>query len=234
MVIVGVDERPIDIEDGDGHPHDVPRPAAISHASVPVARTGSCPVEMTTLALTLDDGPDAETTPRLLDLLAAHDAHATFFAMAGRATAHPGLIARMLEEGHTVGVHCVEHVRHSDGDADAIGRDADRALTALRGLGAQPGLWRTPWGDLAPFSHDLAQERGLQIVGWDVDTHDWRGDHADAMLAATRPGLRSGAIILAHDGVGPGARRTDTSETVRYAEQLLAYASASGLKLEAL
>ncbi len=189
---------------------------------------------MTTFALTLDDGPDAEITPRLLDLFAAHDAHVTFFPMAGRAAAHPGLIARMLEEGHSVGVHCVAHVRHSGCDAGAIGRDTDRALTALRGLGARPVLWRTPWGDLAPFSHDLAQERGLRIIGWDVDTHDWRGDDAEAMLAATRPGLQPGAIILAHDGVGPGARRTDTSETVRYAEQLLAYASASGLKLEAL
>lgn len=189
---------------------------------------------MTTLALTLDDGPDAETTPRLLDLLAAHHAHATFFPMAERAAANPGLITRMLEEGHAVGVHCVAHVRHSDCQADSIRRDTDRALTALRGLGARPALWRTPWGDLAPFSHEVAQERGLEIVGWDVDTHDWRGDDADAMLAATRPGLQAGAIILAHDGVGPGARRTDTSETVRYAEQLLAYASASGLALEAL
>ena len=189
---------------------------------------------MTTLALTLDDGPDAETTPRLLDLFAAHHAHATFFPMAERAAAHPGLIARMLEEGHAVGVHCVAHVRHSDCDADAIRRDADRALRALRGLGARPALWRTPWGDLAPFSHDVARERGLEIVGWDADTHDWRGDDADAMLAVTRPGLKPGAIILAHDGIGPGARRTDTSETVRYAEQLLAYASASGLTLEAL
>ncbi len=189
---------------------------------------------MTTLALTLDDGPDAETTPRLLDLFAAHDAQATFFPMAERAAAHPELIARMLDEGHTVGVHCVAHVRHSACDADGIGRDADRALTALRGLGARPALWRTPWGDLAPFSHAVARERGLRIVGWDVDTHDWRGDDAEAMLAATRPGLRSKAIILAHDGIGPGARRTDAAETVRYTELLLAYARASGLRLEAL
>lgn len=189
---------------------------------------------MTTLALTLDDGPDAETTPLLLDLLAAHNAHATFFPMAERAAGNPKLIARMIDEGHTVGVHCVAHVRHSECDADRIRCDTDRALTALRGLGARPALWRTPWGDLAPFSHEVADERGLRIVGWDVDTHDWRGDDADAMFVATRPGLRPGAVILAHDGVGPGARRTVTSETVRYAELLLAHARGCGLTLEAL
>ncbi|MDQ2897745.1 MAG: polysaccharide deacetylase family protein [Actinomycetota bacterium] len=189
---------------------------------------------MTTLALTLDDGPDAETTPALLDLLAAHQAHATFFPMAERAAAHPGLIARMVNDGHSVGVHCVAHVRHSESDAAAIRRDTDRALTALRGLGANPVLWRTPWGDTAPFSHEVARERGLRIVGWDVDTHDWRGDRAEAMLAATRPALGPGAVILAHDGVGPGARRTDAAQTVRYAEQLIAYVCRSGLRLEAL
>ncbi len=189
---------------------------------------------MSTLALTLDDGPDAETTPALLDLFASHRAHATFFPMAERAAAQPELIARMVREGHTVGVHCVAHVRHSECDAAAIRRDTDRALTALCALGAHPVLWRTPWGDLAPFSQAIAEERGLRIVGWDVDTHDWRGDGAEAMIAATRPGLCPGAVILAHDGLGPGARRTDTSETVRYAEQLLSYARQSGLTLEAL
>jgi peptidoglycan/xylan/chitin deacetylase (PgdA/CDA1 family) len=189
---------------------------------------------MTTLALTLDDGPDAETTSALLDLFLTYQAHATFFPMAERAAARPDLIARMVSEGHTVGVHCVAHVRHSECEADAIRRDTDRALTGLRGLGADPMLWRTPWGDTAPFSHDIARERGLRIVGWDVDTHDWRGDRAEAMLAATRPVLGPGTVILAHDGVGPGARRTDASETVRYAEQLITLASRSGLTLEAL
>jgi peptidoglycan/xylan/chitin deacetylase (PgdA/CDA1 family) len=202
---------------------------------VPGAKTGIPPVEMTTtLALTLDDGPDAQTTPALLDLFAAHQAHATFFPMAERAAAQPELIARMVREGHTVGVHCLAHVRHSECDADAVRRDTDRALTTLRGLGAHPVLWRTPWGDTAPFSHEVARERGLRIVGWDVDTHDWRGDDAEEMLAATQPGLGPGAVILAHDGIGPGARRTDASQTVRYAEQLIVYARGSGLALEAL
>ena len=189
---------------------------------------------MSTLALTLDDGPNAETTPALLDLLAVHRAHATFFPIAERAAAQPSLIARMLSESHTVGVHCVAHVRHSECDADAIRHDTDRALTTLRGLGANPVLWRTPWGVTAPFTHQIAEEHALRIVGWDVDTHDWRGDRAEAMLAATRAGLTRGAVILAHDGVGPGARRTEASETVRYAEQLITYASQSSLTLEAL
>lgn len=189
---------------------------------------------MAFLALTLDDGPDPEATPRLLDLFAAHDARVTFFPIAARAAAHPELITRMLAEGHGVGMHCSDHVRHSERDRTWVGTDADRALITLRALGARPALWRTPWGDLAPFSEEIAGERGLCIVGWDVDTHDWRGDRAPEMVAATRGDLRPGAIILAHDGIGPGARRTHPGETVRYAERLISHAHNAGLGLEAL
>jgi hypothetical protein len=66
------------------------------------------------VALTFDDGPDERVTPRLLDLLAQAGAKATFFPIAPRAAAQPGLIARMLAEGHTVGLHCDEHVRYSE------------------------------------------------------------------------------------------------------------------------
>ncbi|HET9102157.1 MAG TPA: polysaccharide deacetylase family protein [Solirubrobacteraceae bacterium] len=189
---------------------------------------------MSALALTLDDGPDAVTTPRLLDLLGAHGARATFFPMAERAAAHPELIARMLSEHHTVGVHCTAHERHSEHDAQWGRRDADRSLSVLTALGARPGLWRTPWGDRAPWTAQVAAERGLRLVGWDVDTHDWRGDTAAEMWTATCERLHPGAIVLAHDGIGPGARRRHGAETIAYAARLIAHADQHGLELEAL
>jgi len=62
----------------------------------------------------------------------------------------------------------------------------------------------------------VAQEYGLQLVGWTADSHDWRGDSAADMFAATRSGLRAGAIVLVHDGIGPGARRADARETLGF------------------
>ena len=64
---------------------------------------------MAALALTFDDGPDPVWTPRVLDALAACGARATFFPIAPRAERHPALIARMLADGHAVGLHCDEH-----------------------------------------------------------------------------------------------------------------------------
>ncbi len=186
------------------------------------------------LALTFDDGPDAVWTPRLLALLERLGARATFFPIAARAARAPALVRSILASGHAIGVHCHEHVRHTERDRRWLAADTDRALATLRELGAEPRLWRTPWGVTAPFTDAVASERGLRLVGWTLDTHDWRGDNAEAMLGATTAGLRPGAIVLAHDAVGPGARRSDPAQTVRYVELVAARARAAGMALEAL
>ncbi len=86
---------------------------------VPAGRTGPrnaglpCSATVASLALTFDDGPDPDWTPRLLDVLAGARARATFFPIAGRAAAQPQLIARMIDEGHGIGLHCDAHIRHS-------------------------------------------------------------------------------------------------------------------------
>ena len=118
-----------------------------------------------TLALTFDDGPDPVWTPRLLDLLSrAAGPGSTFFPIAPRAAAQPALIARMLAEGHAVGLHCDEHVRHSTRDIDWGRRDTARALARLSALGVRPSLWRTPWGDVAPWSE--AWPRARAAASW--------------------------------------------------------------------
>jgi peptidoglycan-N-acetylglucosamine deacetylase len=189
---------------------------------------------VTDLALTFDDGPDPACTPRLLDLLGEAGATATFFPIAPRAEQHPDLIHRMVSEGHAVGLHCDEHVRHCDRDREWGQADTARALKRLRGLGVSAAHWRTPWGVTADWTAAVAREHGLELVGWTVDTNDWRGHPADAMFAATHDQLVPGAIVLAHDGIGPGARRTDAAQTMAYVELAIEYARQRGLRLRAL
>jgi peptidoglycan/xylan/chitin deacetylase (PgdA/CDA1 family) len=169
-----------------------------------------------TVALTFDDGPDPVWTSKLLDLLQTLHARATFFPIASRAVAHPAIIERMLAEEHAVGLHCDQHVRHSERDAAWLEHDTDLALERLASVGVTPRLWRTPWGDTAPWSSQIARGRELRLVGWTADTHDWRGDSAPEMFEATRPALADGAIVLAHDGLGPGARRETVRTTLEY------------------
>jgi peptidoglycan-N-acetylglucosamine deacetylase len=186
---------------------------------------------MPILALTFDDGPDPEWTPRLLDVLCAAGARATFFPIASRAAAAPELIDQILFDGHEIGLHCDEHVRHSERSVGWGRRDTARALDLLRSVGVRPRLWRTPWGDTAAWSDQVARENQLRITGWTVDTHDWRGDRAEHMFRATRDALCDGAIVLAHDGIGPGARRADARQTIEYTARVAGHAATVGLSL---
>jgi peptidoglycan-N-acetylglucosamine deacetylase len=186
------------------------------------------------LALTFDDGPDPVWTPRLLDLLRALGAHATFFPIAARAAEHAAIIERICAEGHMIGLHCDQHVRHSERDVAWLERDTDAALRRLAELRVRPAFWRTPWGDTAPWSTQVARDRDLRLIGWTTDTQDWRGDSAAEMFEATREALTDGAIVLAHDGLGPGARRESPEATLDYVALVGAHAREHSLSLEAL
>jgi len=173
-------------------------------------------------ALTFDDGPDPVWTPRVLTCLGDEGAQATFFVMAVRAAAHPELVFRMRAEGHEVALHCVRHVRHSEIDERALRSDTHAGLRILGQLGVQPQHWRAPWGVTTATSRAVAADLGLELVRWDVDTHDWRGDSAAVMHTRIADEIRADSVVLMHDGLGPGARRSDCRETLRLVPALLA------------
>lgn len=184
--------------------------------------------------LTFDDGPDKRWTPAVLDALDAVGARATFFVIAPLAAAQPQLIARMQDAGHSVQLHCDEHVRHTyfeDGELEA---DTARALERLDALGVHPTCWRAPWGVTTPRTEDVAAAHGLRLVHWTADTEDWAGHTPTAMLDRVEAGVESGGIVLAHDGLGPGALRAGCAGTVALIAPLVALAHRRGLDCTAL
>ena len=179
--------------------------------------------------LTFDDGPDPVWTPAVLAALSGSFLRATFFVIAPRAAAHPHLVAAIRAAGHAVELHCYEHVRHTEVDRPTTEDDTRRALTTLADLGVRPRRWRTPWGVQAPWTQEIAAAHELELCGWDVDSHDWRGDGAEQMLAAVGPELHEGAVVLLHDGLGPGSPRQGCEETVRFTRLIAAEAVAGAL-----
>lgn len=178
--------------------------------------------------LTFDDGPNPTWTPMVLEALRRFRAKATFFVMAPLAVRFPRLIRHMTRAGHSVELHCAKHVRHTELTCSEIAADARSGLEDLGTLGMLPRLWRPPWGVVTPWTRAVAKDLGLELVSWTVDTHDWRGDTTSEMFANIRPDLRPGAVLLMHDGLGPGARRSGCGETVALIGKVIEQARSFG------
>lgn len=147
-------------------------------------------------ALTFDDGPDPESTPALLEILARHGARGTFFLVGKRAAKHPGLVARLLAEGHAIGNHSWDHPSLPRLSAAAVTGQLRRAAAAI---GRPLELMRPPYGDQSLASHLAARRLGYTVVTWGVVGADWAEDDGATIAGRILDGLHPGAIVLLHD-----------------------------------
>lgn len=154
--------------------------------------------------LTIDDGPDAQDTPRILDLLDRCHARATFFVVGERAARWPHLVTEIVRRGHQIGHHTHTHPARSFWCATPrrLSAELDRTLEVLGALAIRPQLFRPPVG-IKHFllAHALAG-RGLHCVGWTIRSGDCRTNSPERLVARMARRLRPGAIILLHEGPG--------------------------------
>jgi peptidoglycan/xylan/chitin deacetylase (PgdA/CDA1 family) len=152
--------------------------------------------------LTIDDGPDPDDTPRILELLDRHQARATFFLIGARAARWPELVVEILRRGHEVAHHTHTHPVATFWCASParINSELDDALVALRTAGASPRRFRPPVGIKNIFLADALKARGLQCVGWSVRSGDCQNRRAETVVATVVRRLAPGAIILVHEG----------------------------------
>ena len=149
------------------------------------------------VALTFDDGPGAETTPRLLDILKEKQAVATFFELGSKARNNPDITRRAKEEGHEVGSHTMYHqnlIRVGRGAAEADINEARGVFREI--LGAEVKLTRMPYGNANEFTARVA---GTPLIYWSVDTRDWAVLDAGMVEENAVGAAGDGAIILMHD-----------------------------------
>jgi peptidoglycan/xylan/chitin deacetylase (PgdA/CDA1 family) len=153
------------------------------------------------LYLTFDDGPDAEFTPRVLDLLDEAGMHATFFVIGEQALRSPALVRRIAAAGHGIGNHTFSH-RHpwgmSESRARAQVRDGARAVSDV--LGESPRYYRPPHGRSRTCMHEEARAQGETLVMWDLSAIDWGLLGTAARIDKRLARARAGDIVLMHDG----------------------------------
>ena len=202
-----------------------PAPAAPPAPEAPPARVGP-PV-----FLTFDDGPDPAITPAVLDLLAAHNAKATFFAQGSQVQAHPELARRIVAEGHSLQNHAWNHPRLPDlSESDIVYgqlQPTNDAITAATGVA--PTCLRAPYGATGPTVYNAASSMGLEVVGWHINPADYNNPGAAAIASQVLTNVWAGAIVLLHDA-GSG----DRQQTVDALATILPELSARGLQPTAL
>ncbi|MCZ2830866.1 polysaccharide deacetylase family protein [Modestobacter sp. VKM Ac-2986] len=154
------------------------------------------------VALTFDDGPHPDSTPRVLDRLGELGVVATFFCVGRNATAHPEIVRRALAEGHAVGSHSGTHPDPAElgiGPLAGEYRDGRAAVTAV--VGREVPLFRPPHGHLTPRSAAMVRRQSLRPWLWTVDPTDWRPGVTAAEVAAVATSAVSGDVVLMHDWV---------------------------------
>jgi peptidoglycan/xylan/chitin deacetylase (PgdA/CDA1 family) len=155
------------------------------------------------VALTFDDGPNPETTPKLLDLLAAHHAKATFFVIGKRVVESPQILLREVHEGHEIGNHSWSHPRLLEISDAAVREQLQKADAVIRNMtGASPVLMRPPGGALSVRQAQwIEREFGYRTILWDVHGFDWIRPPPSPEAISDRivQGVHPGAVIVCHD-----------------------------------
>ena len=154
------------------------------------------------IALTLDDGPDPQITPRVLELLARHGARATFFCIGERVGAHRALARELIAAGHAIENHSQRHVAHfSLLGPRRLRAEIEGAQETIAGAtGEAPRFFRAPAGLRSPFLDPILQRLGLQLASWTRRGFDTVERRSERVLGALTRDLADGDILLLHDG----------------------------------
>jgi peptidoglycan/xylan/chitin deacetylase (PgdA/CDA1 family) len=179
-------------------PKDQPRVGSFQHPGLQLERGE--------VILTFDDGPRPETTPQILDALAAACVKATFFMVGRMVDKSPDLVRRVAQEGHVIATHSWSHKKLDEMDREEAVRDVAKGVASVRtalgsrGDAAKP-LFRFPFYAQTPELLAWLQQNGVAVVSADVSSEDWKGQAPDVTRERTMARLkrRGGGILVLHD-----------------------------------
>lgn len=186
-------------------------------------------VQFKKIALTFDDGPNPETTPKILAVLKKHNIKATFFVLGKNVESNHSLLRKIVSDGHIVGSHSWNHPSFWKLTSNEISHQINDTENALLEAGIRPRYFRYPHGNSTSVANGLLRAKRYKVVGWHVDTCDW-GFNENGVLSAANNQIcngsektvtnafgyllgkiqsRKGGIVLMHDTMAITARYLD-------------------------
>ncbi len=171
------------------------------------------------IALTFDDGPDDKYTPQILNVLKKHNVKATFFLLGTRVHKYPNIAKQILQEGHAIGNHTYWHPELTKMNVDSMLWEIEQNEKELQNiLQIKTNLFRAPYGALTEVQIQKLHELGYRVVGWSIDTEDWRNLPASEIKQKILNQLHPGAIVLMHSA---GHWTQDLSGTVEALDEII-------------
>src|SRR5438876_15104 len=171
------------------------------------------------VAITFDDGPDPRWTPKVLDILKAANVKAAFFLVGVNAERYPGLVRRIVNEGHEIGNHTYYHPNLALCWPEHVRLELNATQLLLETItGRATTLFRPPYAadtspsqlsELTPLQ--IAQDLNYLVVLENIDPQDWAKPGADIILQRVKQQRRDGSIVLLHDA---GGNRSQTVEAL--------------------
>ncbi len=169
------------------------------------------------VALTFDDGPDPKWTPMVLDILKQYNVKATFFLVGSQAEQYPGLVKRIVAEGHLIGNHTYTHANLAAIPPEQIELELNATQRLIESItGRSTTLFRPPYNadsrptrleELTPLKQ--VNDLGYLIVLESIDPEDWARPGADVILDRVKELRKEGSLILLHDAGGNRQQTVD-------------------------
>lgn len=173
------------------------------------------------VALTYDDGPNDPHTLTLLEILAKHKVHATFFMIGHFVRERPDIARAVAAAGHIIGNHTFTHPLLTFKSAAETRSELVDCRSALQdAIGEHSALFRPPFGGRRPATLRIARNLGLETVMWNVTGYDWNAPPASEVEAKVVRQMHGGDVILLHDG-GHKGMGADRSQTVIATDHLI-------------
>ena len=181
-------------------------PAAPAAAATPTGAKSAAPGSGKTVALTFDDGPGASTAS-ILSILAQYGVPATFFNIGQNMAARPSLVRQEASMGYMLGNHTWDHKNMTTLSASAQAAEMDQASAEQVSLtGTRPSGFRPPGGNYNSTTLSLAQQRGMTVWTWSVDTEDWKANGSSSaywvnriISLAEKGGSQTHPVVLMHN-----------------------------------
>lgn len=175
------------------------------------------------IAITFDDGPDPNYTPKVLDLLEKYNATATFFCIGHRAESHPKLLNRIVSEYHTIGNHTYSHAtQFGFFGTNRVQYELNKTIDLVKEItGKSMKLYRPAYGVTNPSIRNAVIALGLKTIGWNIRSFDTTALSQKSIFRRITTNITKGDIILLHD---------TSAKSVAVLEQLLIFLQKNNLQ----